>query len=72
MNTQNVMKMTTIVNYVKPELELIEMEAEGSLLLTASGDFSTGGGGGGEPGGSEGGGGVELRSSKPRITRTKH
>jgi hypothetical protein len=27
---------TKIVNYVKPELEMFELETEGSLLLTAS------------------------------------
>jgi len=36
MNIQNVMKTASIVNYVKPKLEMLEMETEGSLLLTAS------------------------------------
>jgi len=36
MNTQNVKKMTANVNYVKPEMEMVEIETEGNLLLTAS------------------------------------
>jgi hypothetical protein len=29
--------MARNVNYIKPEMEMVEMEMEGSLLLTASG-----------------------------------
>ena len=36
MNMFKVRKSASNVNYIKPELEMLEMEAEGSLLLTAS------------------------------------
>ena len=36
MNDQKVCKMVRNVNYVKPEVEMVEIEIEGSLLLTAS------------------------------------
>ena len=67
---QNVRKMASIVNYVKPEMEMVEIETEGSLLLTAS--FHTGPQDGdttGQPGKTEGGAGFELRSSKPKVRR---
>ena len=37
MNMLKVCNSTKIVNYVKPELEVFELETEGSLLLTTSG-----------------------------------
>jgi len=60
MNDQKVCKMVT---YVKPTLGLIELEVEGSLLLTASGDPGSvrfggnvsGAGGNSLPGASNGG-----------------
>ena len=36
MNDQKVCKMARNVNYVKPEVKMVEIEIEGSLLLTAS------------------------------------
>jgi len=36
MNIAKVRNSAAFVNYVKPELEMVEMEVEGSLLLTAS------------------------------------
>ena len=38
MNIVKVVKTAINVNYEKPETEMVEMEAEGSLLLNASGD----------------------------------
>jgi hypothetical protein len=43
MNMLKVCNSAEFVNYVKPEVTMIEMEVEGSLLLTAS-DEPTGGG----------------------------
>jgi hypothetical protein len=53
----------SFVNYVKPGIEMLEMEIEGSLLLTASGDPGSvrfggsvsGAGGNAVPGASNGG-----------------
>jgi len=36
MNITKVKNLTANVNYVKPGMEMVEMETEGSLLLTAS------------------------------------
>jgi len=36
MNITKVRNSAAIVNYVKPGLEMVEIEMEGSLLLTAS------------------------------------
>ena len=36
MNISKVRNSAEFVNYVKPELEMVEMETENSLLLTAS------------------------------------
>ena len=41
MNIAKVKNSAAIVNYVKPGLEMVEMEIEGSLLLTASGGGTT-------------------------------
>ena len=68
MNDQKVCKMAKNVNYAKPEVEMVELEIEGSLLTTGSGlDF-----GGKDPeleGPGGGGGGGDLRSSRPRVKR---
>ena len=73
MNMQNARKMTSNVNYVKPELEMLEMVVEGAILT-----FSTGPGGDepptkpgdpGAPGGIGGGGGMDLSSSRPKVKR---
>jgi hypothetical protein len=37
MNIAKVKNSAAIVNYTKPGLEMVEMETEGGLLLTASG-----------------------------------
>ena len=37
MNISKVRNSASFVNYVKPEMEMVEMEVEESLLLTASG-----------------------------------
>ena len=63
MNIAKVRNSAAIVNYTKPTLGLIELEAEGSLLLTASGDPGSvrfggsvsGAGGNAVPGASNGG-----------------
>ena len=39
---KTVIKKAKNVNYKKPELEMVEMETEGSLLLTASNTTSEG------------------------------
>ena len=36
MNIAKVKNSADFVNYVKPEMEMVEIEIEGSLLLTAS------------------------------------
>jgi hypothetical protein len=36
MNIAKVSKTTAFVNYVKPGMEMVDLETEGSLLLTAS------------------------------------
>ena len=41
MNITKVRNSAAIVNYVKPELEMVEIEIEGSLLLTASTETRT-------------------------------
>jgi len=38
MNIAKVCNSADFVNYVKPELEMVDLEIEGSLLLTASGN----------------------------------
>ena len=38
MNIQKACNSADFVNYAKPEVTMIELEVEGSLLLTASGD----------------------------------
>ena len=67
MNMLKVCNSTEFVNYVKPEVAMIEMEIEGNLLLTASGlDFDQK-----DPeleGPGDGGGG-DFRSSRPRVKR---
>ena len=62
MNIAKVRNSAAFVNYTKPTLGLIELEAEGSLLLTASGDpgsirfgGSVSGAGNTAPGASNGG-----------------
>jgi len=57
MNDQKVCKMERNVNYAKPEVEMVELEIEGSLLLTASGD----------PGSVRFGGGVAGANSVPGV-----
>jgi len=67
MNDQKVCKMARNVNYIKPEVSLIEMEIEGNLLLTASGlgfDQKDP-----ELEGPGDGGGGDFRSSRPRVKR---
>jgi hypothetical protein len=79
MNISKVSNSADFVNYVKPEVLLIEMEIEGSLLLTASGG-GTGSGpvpdmsaGGDDKGSTIGGGGTNTGSDfsvrKPRVRR---
>jgi hypothetical protein len=67
MNMLKVCNSTEFVNYVKPEVAMIEMEIEGNLLLTASGlDFDQK-----DPeleGPGDGGGG-DFRRSRPRVKR---
>jgi len=67
MNIPKVCNSAEFVNYVKPEVTMIEMETEGSLLLTTSG---TGSGtapgmttGGNNTGSTIGGGGNETHAS---------
>jgi len=36
MNMLKVRNSASFVNYIKPELEMVDLEVEGSLLLTAS------------------------------------
>ena len=71
MNIEKVCISAAFVNYVKPELEMVDLEVENSLLLTASGGgFGTGGEGPtSDPGGGDSAGGSELKSSRPKIRR---
>jgi len=76
MNMLKVCNSTDFVNYVKPEVAMIEMEIEGSLLLTASGGGTAPGmGAGGDDDGSSpiGGGGNNtgggLYNRKPIVRR---
>jgi len=69
MNDQKVCKMAKNVNYAKPEVEMVELEIEGSLLTTGSGPIFGGGGGKPELEGPEDGGGGDFRSSRPRVKR---
>jgi len=64
---QKVCKSAKIVNYAKPTVEMVEMEIEGNLLLTASGlDFSDKDP---ELDGPNDGGGGDFRSSRSRVKR---
>jgi hypothetical protein len=78
MNIAKVSKTADFVNYVKPGLEMVEMETENSLLLTASGggnnSFTTDPNANPDAGKVAGGGGLPegpggLRSSRPKIRR---
>jgi len=75
MNIQKSSKTASIVNYIKPGLEMVEMETEGSLLLTASGGGAPGmGAGGGDEGSTIGDNGTQYPGgdfsvSKPRVRR---
>ena len=70
MNMLKVCNSTEFVNYVKPEVAMIEMEVEKSLLLTTSGGglgFDTEDGGTTIGGGNNTGGGLSNR--KPIVRR---
>jgi hypothetical protein len=69
MNIAKVRNSAAFVNYVKPKLEMLEMEIESVLCMsfTSGGEGPKEGDGGPAP--SEGGGGVESRSSRSRIRR---
>jgi len=72
MNIEKVCNSAGFVNYIKPQLEMVDLEVENSLLLTASGGgFGTGGTdpNGSDPGGGDSAGGSELKSSRPKIRR---
>jgi len=69
MNISKVKNSAEFVNYIKPEMEMVEMEIESVLCMsfTSGGDGPEEGDGG--PAQPEGGGGVESRSSRSRIRR---
>ena len=69
MNIQKVSKTASNVNYIKPELEMVEMEIESVLCIsfTSGGEAPEEGDGG--PAIPGGGGGVEGRSSRARTKR---
>ena len=74
MNIPKVCNSADFVNYVKPEVAMIEMEIEGNLLLTASGgglapglDQNPDGGNKLPDGGNNTGGGLSV--SRPRVRR---
>jgi len=71
MNISKVRNSAGFVNYIKPQLEMVELEVENNLLTTGSGGgFWTGDEGPtSDPGGGEGIGGTDLRSSRPKIRR---
>jgi len=74
MNIAKVKNSADFVNYVKPELEMLEMEVEGAILMFSTGRPGGDNGGsnnegGGKPADLEGGPSFELRSSKPRVRR---
>ena len=69
MNMKTVIKKAKNVNYKKPALEMVEMETEGSLLLTASFTGDLGGGGNNQTPETENGGSLNGRSNRARIKR---
>jgi len=69
MNIEKVRNSAAFVNYVKPELEMVDLEVENSLLLTASGPGPIFPGGDPELEGPDLGGGGDFRSSRPRVKR---
>jgi hypothetical protein len=81
MNIAKVSKTAAFVNYVKPELAIVEMEVEGAILGTSGGggnsvevDWDGTGPGGPTPGGSTGYGdggnsGAVGSSYRPRTKR---
>ena len=72
MNMQNARKMTSNVNYVKPELEMLEMVVEGAILTFSTGPEigpPTKPGDPGAPGAIEGTGELDLFSSRPKMKR---
>jgi len=70
MNIAKVSKTAAIVNYVKPGLEMVEMEVEGAILGLS---FNTGKDvedpDAGKPPVVDGGGGISGRSSRARTKR---
>ena len=80
MNIAKVSKTADFVNYVKPELEMVEMEVEGAILGNSvivdwpgtggAGDGSNSGGPGGSTGYGDGGNSGAVGSSyRPRTKR---
>jgi hypothetical protein len=70
MNMLKVCNSADFVNYVKPQLEMVDLEVENSLLTKSGGGFWTGDEPPtSDPAGGEGIGGSELRSSRPKIRR---
>ena len=78
MNIAKVKNSADFVNYVKPELEMVEMEVEGAILSESGSGWVVGPpgggtdtGGGGQTGPAELGGIGEgsLSSSRPRTRR---
>ena len=68
MNIQKLRKTAPNVNYIKPQLEMLEMDVEGVLCNS----FTTGypdDPNAGKPGETVGGGGIVGRSSKVRTRR---
>ena len=44
MNTDNIRYMALIEEYVKPEIEVIEIDNEGDIFASSAGGFGDGGG----------------------------
>ena len=69
MNITKVRNSAAIVNYVKPGLEMVEMEIESVLCISFSTGTDDTDPNAGKPAGTGGGGGVEGRSSRVRTKR---
>jgi hypothetical protein len=69
MNIQKSSKTASNVNYIKPELEMVEMEVESVLCISFStGDDKTDPNAG-KPAGTGGGDEISGSSSRPRTRR---
>jgi hypothetical protein len=69
MNIAKVKNSADFVNYVKPGMEMVEMEIESVLCVSLTAGFDDEVPGAGEPDRPIGGGGIKGSASKPRTRR---